>query len=133
MPALTKVNRVTAVLYVDKIEPCVSFWVDRLGFSLRMSVPHGDALGFVILEKDGTEIMYQSFTSAAADIPALDVRNAPGATAFFVEVSDVDSVEKSLAGLETLFPRRRTDYDTDEVCVREPGGRAVIFAQRVAE
>jgi hypothetical protein len=133
VPAQSNVSRVTAVLYVDRIEPCVSFWVDRLGFSVRMSLPHGDALGFAILEKDGTEIMYQSHASAAEDIPALDVRGAPGATAFFVDVSNVDAVEKALAGLETLFPRRRTFYGTDEVCVREPGGRAVIFAQRVAE
>ncbi len=28
------VKRITPVLYVKEIEPCVSFWVERLGFHL---------------------------------------------------------------------------------------------------
>ena len=58
------VKRITPVLYVKEIEPCIPFWVDRLGFKKTAEVPDGDRLGFVMLEKGGLEIMYQTFSSA---------------------------------------------------------------------
>ena len=132
MPDHASIRRVTPLLVVDHIEPCLAFWVERLGFTQTAAVPEGDALGFVILEKDGVEIMYQSRASVAADIPALDVSGSPAATGLFIEVSDVDAVERALGGIEPVIPRRRTFYGMDEVCVREPGGRVVVFAQPVA-
>ena len=56
-----QVKRITPVLYVKEIEPCVKFWVERLGFEMTAQVPDGDRLGFVILQKGNLEIMYQSF------------------------------------------------------------------------
>ena len=46
--------------------------------------------------------------------------------------SDKVAVERALEGIEPVIPRRRTFYGMDEVCVREPGGRVVVFAQPVA-
>jgi hypothetical protein len=64
------VKRITPVLYVKEVEPCVKFWVERLGFQKTAEVPEGDRLGFVILQKGDLEIMYQSIASAEKDIPA---------------------------------------------------------------
>ena len=58
-----KMNRLTPVLMVEAIEPCLPFWVDRLGFSKTVEVPHGDRLGFAILVRDGVELMYQTRAS----------------------------------------------------------------------
>ncbi|HYV96003.1 MAG TPA: hypothetical protein VE967_00960, partial [Gemmatimonadaceae bacterium] len=63
-------NRLTPVLVVDSIEPVLRFW-DQLGFSKTAEVPHENVLGFVILERDQIQIMYQSRASVAADVPAL--------------------------------------------------------------
>ena len=41
------------------------------GFTRIAEVPDGDRLGFVILQKDGIEVMYQSRESVRKDIPAL--------------------------------------------------------------
>ncbi|NIU33638.1 MAG: VOC family protein, partial [Gemmatimonadetes bacterium] len=43
----------------------------RLGFELTAEVPEGDRLGFVMLTKDGLEVMYQTRHSAEKDVPAL--------------------------------------------------------------
>ncbi len=128
-PAIATMRKLTPVIAVDAIEPCLPFWTERLGFSVTVQVPEGEHLGFVILQKDAVELMYQSRASAAADIPALAAGGAPG-TGLFVEVSDVDAVERALHDAEVVLPRRRTFYGTDEVCVREPGGSVVVFAQR---
>ena len=126
------VRKLTPVLVVDRIEPCLPFWIDRLGWTQTVAIPEGEALGFVILVKDGVELMYQSRASVAHDVPALAGMKGDGVGLFF-EVDDIDAVEQALAGLELTIPRRKTFYGTVEVGVREPGGHPVTFAQPVAE
>ncbi len=120
-------NKLSPVLIVDAIEPCVSFWTERLGFTKTVEVPEGDRLGFVILQKDGVEVMYQSRESVRNDIPTL--ANTPAGTALYIEVSDIAAAEKAVNGMEIVVPRRRTFYGAEEIGVREPGGNAVILSQ----
>ena len=123
-----QVTKVTPILYVKEIEPCLPFWVDRLDFRKTAEVPHGDRLGFVILEKDGLEIMYQTHDSVTADVPAIATTPMAGSI-LFIEVDDIDATEKALHGIDHLIPRRTTFYGATEVAVREPAGNTVIFAQ----
>jgi catechol 2,3-dioxygenase-like lactoylglutathione lyase family enzyme len=128
------VRKLTPVLIVDAIEPVLPFWVERLGFTLVAEVPHGDALGFVILVKDGVELMYQTRASVADDAPALVPTGEPtrDAMGLFLEVDDLDAVAAAVAELDLAVPRRRTFYGMEELGVREPGGRVVMFAQPIA-
>lgn len=121
-------KKLTPVLFVDEIEPALSFWVDRLGFEVTTEVPHEDRLGFVILKKENVEVMYQTQESVRADIPSL--ADSPfGGTFLFIEIEDLDAVESALKGIDPVVPRRKTFYGSEELVVREPGGNAVIFAQ----
>ena len=123
--------KITANLIVEEIEPVLPFWVDRLGFEKAVEVPHEDRLGFVILVKDGIELMYQTLASVREDLPWMAREMKGRSVALFVEVPDLAAVERALAGMELLLPRRRTFYGMDEIGVREPGGNIVIFAQPV--
>ena len=123
-----KMRRLTPVLLVDAIEPALAFWVDRLGFQKTTEVPHDGRLGFVILVRDGIEVMYQTKDSIAADVPALAQSPQQGTFQFF-EVDDLDAVAKQLKGVTPLVPRRKTFYGADELVVREPCGNVVTFAQ----
>lgn len=122
-----RATKLTPVLYVDEIEPCLGFW-KRLGFEKTVEVPEGDRLGFVILRKDDVEVMYQSRASVAKDIPQLESTPVSG-TFLFIEVDDVDAIDHILAGENYVIPRRTTFYGADEVIVREPAGNVVAFAQ----
>jgi hypothetical protein len=122
-------KKITPVLMVEAIEPCLPFWT-ALGFEKVAEVPHGDGLGFVILVKDGVELMYQSRASVAADIAAV-AESPMGGTMLFLEVDDLDTVIKALGKTPVLVPRRKTFYGMDEIGVREPGGNAVVFAMPV--
>ena len=127
MPSL-KLNKLTPVLVVDAIEPCLPFWTERLGFAKTVEVPEGDRLGFVILAKDGIEVMSQSRESVRKDIPPL--ADAPaGGTNLYIDVADLAAVERAVTGVEIVVPRRKKFYGADEIGVREPGGNAVIFGQ----
>ena len=129
MPSL-KLNKLSPVLVVDAIEPCLPFWTERLGFSKTVEVPEGDSLGFVILARDGVEVMYQSRASVRKDIPVLADCPA-GCANLYIEVADVAAVERAVKGMELVLPRRKTFYGADEIGVREPGGNAVIFSQHI--
>lgn len=124
------VKKLTPVLMVEAIEPCLPFW-ERLGWQNVAEVPHGDRLGFVILVKDGLEVMYQSRASVAEDVAVL-ADSPMGGTFLFIEVDDLDAVSALVSGAPVVFPRRTTFYGMAEISVREPGGNAVTFAQRVS-
>lgn len=121
------VNKITPLLFVKEIEPCIPFW-ERLDFRKTVEVPHEERLGFVILEKNGLEVMYQTHDSVAADIPPLASTPMRGSL-LFVEVDDIDATERALAGIEHVIPRRTTFYGATEIVVREPAGNTVTFAQ----
>ena len=130
----SEMRKLSPLLTVEAIEPCLPFWVERLGFAKVVEVPDGSSLGFVILAKDGVEIMYQSRASVAKDIPpmASGAAGAMPAMGLFIEVGDIDAVEQSLSGVPHVIPRRKTFYGMDEVVVRDPGGYVVVFAQPTA-
>jgi hypothetical protein len=124
-------KKLTPVLYVESIDPCLDFWY-RLGFEKTVEVPHDQVLGFVILQKDNVEIMYQSWDSVAADVPAL-ADSPAGGTFLFIEVDDVDFIDRTLNDIPRIVPRRKTFYGADEVIVREPGDNVITFAQMPPE
>ncbi|HEY2496495.1 MAG TPA: hypothetical protein VGK24_05455 [Candidatus Angelobacter sp.] len=74
-----EVKKITPILFAKALEPCIQFWSERLGFQKTIEVPEGDKVGFVILEKNGIELMYQSFASVAKDNAATGeaVRKGP--------------------------------------------------------
>jgi len=124
------IKRVTPILTVEAIEPSLPFWIDGLGFEQTMEVPEGEGLGFVALEKDGSELMLQTRSSVAADLPALAEEFARGPTVLFVEIDSLEGLEEKLLSLggSVARPRRQTPYGADELFLRSPGGHIVGLA-----
>lgn len=125
MSANITMQKATPVFVVEAIEPCLNFWVERLGFQLTIQVPHGDSLGFVALQSGTVEVMYQTRASVAADIGG---KPELSRSSLFCEVEDLEPVIAALNGCEVVVPRRRAPYGADEIFVREPGGNVIGFA-----
>jgi uncharacterized glyoxalase superfamily protein PhnB len=127
-------KKLTPLITVERIEPCLGFWTDRLGFETTATVPHEDDLGFAMLARGDVEIMYQSRASVEADIPQVAHELAGQRTALFIEVEGgLDDVVEALEGAEVVVPRRQTFYGMDEIFVRAPCGTVVGFAAPLAE
>ncbi|HET9743498.1 MAG TPA: VOC family protein [Terriglobales bacterium] len=124
-----KVKRITPVLYVQKIEPCADFWISRFGFQKTAEVPDGDHLGFVILQKDSLEIMYQSFASAAKDAPAIAKDIEGGRTFLYLEVDKLEPFLAAVKNANVVLPLRTTFYGAKEIGVKDPAGHVVVFAE----
>ncbi len=130
MPAL--INRLTPVISVDQIEPCLGFWIDRLGFEKVAEVPGPDGKPqFAMLVRDGIEVMYQTWASLEADLPTASRPQRGHSTLLFIEVADIDQIDRALAGLPRVVERHQTFYGMDEFSVREPSGAIVTFAMKV--
>jgi len=83
----------------------------------------------VILARDGLELMYQTWASAAADLAGATQRTQGRSAALYIEVANLDQVERALRGADVVHPRRKAFYGATEIFVREPGGHVVGFAQ----
>jgi len=130
---MTTIKKVTPLITVDAIEPCLPFW-QRVGFEATVTVPHDDAIGFAILQRDDLELMYQTKASIEADLGAsgapegLGREMAGGTSTLFVEVDSLDEFLPKLGDSEVLVPRRTTFYGMDEIFVRAPCGTVIGFA-----
>jgi uncharacterized glyoxalase superfamily protein PhnB len=126
-PAL---GRLTPVLVVDVVEPCITFWTDRLGFTAENQVPGDDGkLVFASVKKGDIEVMYQTKASVIAERPDAAGELTGHSTALFITTDDLDAVEKAIQGAPVVSPRHTTFYGSTEIYVREPGGNTVGFAQ----
>jgi hypothetical protein len=123
-----KFNSLTPVLFVEAIEPCLEFW-KKLEFQTTAEVPEGNRLGFVILARDGVQLMYQTRDSLRNDVPAFADQKFESCNPLYFIVDDLNDVERRLAGVQKVMPRRDTFYGATEFSVREPGGYVVCFSE----
>lgn len=129
-----KLLRSTPILCVDRIEPNLGFWIDRLGFKKVSEVPSaGGDLDFVILEKDNLEVMIQTRRSIQSDLPkGMSIEDFKGNTT--VQYMEVDSLAEVLSGLHGVpLAMEPTDrpYGMREIMVRDPSGYLIEFAERM--
>jgi len=124
--------KITPVLIVETIEPSLPFWMDRMGFQKTVEVPEGDRLGFVILARDGAELMMQTLDSIRKDDPRMapPAGRGPDLCPLFIEVDDFADVRRRLEGYPIQMPERKTFYGMREIGVVDPGGHVVVFAAR---
>jgi uncharacterized glyoxalase superfamily protein PhnB len=123
------VKKITPVLFAEEIEPCVKFWVERLGFQKTVEVPEGNKLGFAMLQKGNVELMYQNYASADKDVSAASEAVRKGPTFLYVEVENLDEAIAAVKGAEVVIPVRTTFYGAREIGIKDPAGHFITFAQ----
>jgi hypothetical protein len=127
----SSVEKITPIIYVEAVEPCLKLWVDRLGFTKTAEVPEdnkpGNRLGFVILVKGPIELMLQTRKGADADGPALASYHQAGAN-LYIEVADFPDLLHRIDGYPVIMPTRDTFYGMREISIKEPGGNILTFA-----
>lgn len=123
------VKKITPILFVERVEPCVKFWLDRFGFEKTAEVPDGNNLAFAMLQKGNIELMYQSYASADKDVTPISQQVRKGPTFLYVEVDNLDDTISAIQGTEVVMPVRTTFYGSKEIGIKDPAGHYVTFAQ----
>jgi uncharacterized glyoxalase superfamily protein PhnB len=127
-----EVRKITPILFAEEIESCIQFWTERIGFQKTIEVPEGDKIGFVLLEKNGLELMYQSFASVDKDNAATGAAVRKGPSFLYIEVAEIDAAQAAINGAEIVMPMRTTFYQSKEFGIKDPVGHYLIFAQQGA-
>ena len=126
-----KITKVTPIHVVERIEPCLPMWTGPLGYKKLVEVPHGDRLGFVLLEGAAGSVMLQTRESLGEDLPAIVARTV---TAFlYVDVESLDEALAAVKGAEIVVPVRTTFYGAREACIADASGTLIVFAEHAAE
>jgi uncharacterized glyoxalase superfamily protein PhnB len=123
------VTKATPILHVERVEPSVRFWTERLGFEKTIEVPEGDRIGFALLASGGTTLMYQTHSGMKAAATPLAKATDQGPTFVFLEVPDINAIVTAMNGADIITPLHQSAYGAQELIVREPGGHYVIFSQ----
>ena len=122
-------KKITPILFAEEIEPCLQFWIERLGFEKTIEVPDGNRLSFAILQKGPVELMYQTYASAEKDITTISSEVRKGPSFLYVEVDNLNEVVSALKGVDVAMPIRTTFYGAKEIGVKDPAGHVMIFAE----
>ena len=126
---VSAIKKITPVLFVPEVEPCIQFWVERFGFTKIAEVPEGDKIGFAILKNGDVELMYESYPCVDKDIPSVAQSVRKGPTFLYVEVEKVDDFIAAAKGAAVAFPVRTTFYGAKEIGIKDPAGHFVTFSQ----
>ena len=112
--ANVQAKRLTPVIFVEEVRPCLAFWTDVLGFEVTGEVPEGegDGLAYASVGSGTLELMYQTYAGVEEDLPAMAGR-ATG----------------KLGALEIFQPERTTFYGAREIGLRAPCGTPVVLAE----
>jgi uncharacterized glyoxalase superfamily protein PhnB len=123
-------QRLTPVLVVDELEPCLHFWTDKLGFTAENQVPGDNGkLVFASVKAGDVEVMYQTRASVLAERPEAADEFVGHSTVLYITVDNLDPIEKAVSGASVVKSRHDTFYGTTELYVKEPGGNCVGFAE----
>ena len=132
--AKMKILRCTPIQVVDTIEPNLEFWETRMGYKRTAEVPPGaKQLDFVILEKDGLEVMLQTRKSLEADMasPRSGEHYKGNQTILYIEVDSLDEAIRSLKGVPLVMEPVDRPYGMREAAVKDPSGYTVCLAQQL--
>lgn len=121
--------KVAPTLLLEKIEPTLDFFVERLGFTTVAEVPGDEGLAFALLACDRFEVHLQTIAAAGKDIPYLGRAAFPPACFLYIDVDDVATLYEKLKGTEVLVGLEKTFYGATHFFIREPGGHVLGFSQ----
>src|SRR5215831_5654527 len=132
--ARMKILRCTPIQIVDTIEPNLEFWETRMGYKRTAEVPPGaKQLDFVILEKDGLEVMLQTRKSIEADMTSSKSGEhyKGNQTILYIEVDSLEDAARALKGVPLVMEPIDRPYGMRELTVKDPSGYAVCLAQHI--
>ena len=121
--------KMTPLLYVDRVENCLPFWIDGLGFEKVVGVEDEGKLLFALLRKGEQELMLNSRQLIQRESPLVADFARPGAPVY-VDVGNLSRVRELAKKYPVVVSEHRTSYGTREIILKEPGGNLIWFASQ---
>lgn len=118
------------IVVVPSIEDVLGFYCDVLGFDEVDRLERDHKLSYIVLQRDGVEIMLQSTTSLRNESPDMAARlKGQPVVLTYIDVDDVEALYAELsrdANAEVAVPLRQMPHGL-EFYLRDPMGHLVGF------
>jgi len=137
------IKSLTPNLLVDDVQNAIEFYIDVLEFTYIMGVDDDkqlyleynktQTLGFAILQKDSTQLMFQSISNANSDLEA-SLKRDPSITniALYFEIEGFDEFyEKVKSKAKIVNEPRHTFYGMKEFFIEDNSGNIIGFAEKL--
>jgi len=137
------IKSLTPNILVEDVQKTVEFYIDLLGFAYVMGVDDekqlyleynkDQALGFVILQKESTQLMFQSISNANSDLGASLKRDSSITNiALYFEIEGFDDFYEKIKNIVTIVNEpRHTFYGMKEFFIKDNDGNFVGFAEKL--
>lgn len=121
----------TPNLMVDNVEESITFYQEKLGFSIITTVPNAEGgLQFAILAKDNISLMFQSKVSLVEEYPNLNTAMIKPSLSLFIKVTDILELYENLKGnVPILKEMHDTFYQTKEFAIMDANGNVLTIAE----
>jgi uncharacterized glyoxalase superfamily protein PhnB len=127
-----QLQSITANLLTDDMIGTLSFYQEHLGFTLTASVPETPPFGWMMLVRDGLQVMVQSRESLGEDLDIFQEAEIAATLVFFCKVKDFDAWWDRLAyKVEVFMPPRTTFYGMREFGFKDNNGYRYVFAEEI--
>ena len=130
---MTKINKLTPNLIVEKVERSLAFYIDVLGFTPGFTVPEQPPLVFGSVVSGTVEIFFNEKNTAVHEYPAFGGKPIGCTGTMFMEIEGVNALHDRLKGLVPIvMPLVTQFYGMREFAIADPDGYVITFAERVA-
>ena len=121
-----KLAKLTTLLVVDRIEPCLPSW-EKLGYAVLARVPEQGVADFVMLKGNAGELMLQTRKSLSSDLPAIAERKP--AFVLYADVASLTAAKAALPDAKVIVSERKTFYGAKEAWLELEGGVLLGLAE----
>jgi uncharacterized glyoxalase superfamily protein PhnB len=119
----------TPNLTVENVNKTVEFYRNLLDFEFVTSVPELGQLDWAMMKNGTVEIMFQSVSSIAKDLPDFAGKQPGGSLMLYARVENVKALFDRIQGKVTLVHGlQKTFYGMEEFTIRDLDGYFLTFA-----
>lgn len=127
------ITKITPEIVVEEVNKTLVFYEEILGFKRVMTVPEEGIYDWALIEKNNHEIMFQTKSSLAKDIPSINKSPIGNSMMLYIEVKNVDEFYKEIRKkVEVLKELHDTFYGSREFIIKDCNGYILIFSERIS-
>lgn len=117
-------------MMIDDVSRTVAFYRDVLGFEVEGIGLGSEGPAWVLVKRDGAELLFQARDSMAAFLPIHSP--PPGTLTIFVAVADVESYHRLVAARVEVVRELQDVAGRREFTIRDCNGFLLTFAESLA-
>ena len=126
------IKTMTPNLMVQDVNRSVEFYRGVLGFELIASVPDSGKLDWAWMKHGSVELMFQTATSLAQDLPEFKGKPIGATQTLYTKVQGVKQLFAQIKNKANIvLGLRTTFYGMEEFSIKDPDGYLITFASEV--